>query len=456
MPSEPVSIAASSDSMSPNRLSVTMTSNCLGLRTSCMAQLSAYMCVSSTSGTRRRAACLHLLAPQHAGLHHVGLLDRAHLVAALARQLEGDARRRGRSRRSYRPACRRRARLPSGSGLDAARLAEIDAAGQLAHDHDVEARARSRASASRHRPARRSTIAGRRLANSRISLRRRSRPRSGFAGRTAGCPISARRPRRTAPHRRASASAIVSSGERRAVRVDGGAADQAFLDLEADARACASIQSMTRLTSAITSGPMPSPARIRSFLFGIAGILRDRNGRVLGVQSVVEPGLRGLLLAPRSRRSCRRLLQGQADIVEAVQQACLRKGSISKWIVPPSGGAISCFSRSMVMMRIGAALGIVHQLVDLLARQHDRQDAVLEAVVVEDVGEAGRDDAADAEIQQRPGRVLARRAAAEILAGDEDLGLAVGRLVQHEIRVLAAVRRRSASRRTGSCRGRCA
>jgi len=30
MPSEPVSIAAMSESMSPNRLSVTMTSNCFG------------------------------------------------------------------------------------------------------------------------------------------------------------------------------------------------------------------------------------------------------------------------------------------------------------------------------------------------------------------------------------------------------------------------------------------
>ena len=70
---------------------------------------------------------------------------------------------------------------------------------------------------------------------------------------------------------------------------------------------------------------------------------------------------------------------------------------------------------------VGAALGVVHQLVDVLLRQRDRQDAVLEAVVVEDVGEARRDHAADAEVEQRPGRVLARRAAAEVLAGDEDL-----------------------------------
>ena len=43
MPSEPVSIAAQSERRSPNRLSLTITSNCLGWRTSCIAQLSAYM-----------------------------------------------------------------------------------------------------------------------------------------------------------------------------------------------------------------------------------------------------------------------------------------------------------------------------------------------------------------------------------------------------------------------------
>jgi len=50
MPSEPVSIAAQSDRISPNRLSVTTTSNCLGVRTSCMAQLSAYIWASSILG----------------------------------------------------------------------------------------------------------------------------------------------------------------------------------------------------------------------------------------------------------------------------------------------------------------------------------------------------------------------------------------------------------------------
>ena len=49
MPSEPVSIEASSDRMSPNRLSVTITSNWLGERSSCMASASAYMWLSATS-----------------------------------------------------------------------------------------------------------------------------------------------------------------------------------------------------------------------------------------------------------------------------------------------------------------------------------------------------------------------------------------------------------------------
>jgi len=35
--------------------------------------------------------------------------------------------------------------------------------------------------------------------------------------------------------------------------------------------------------------------------------------------------------------------------------------------------------------------------------------------------------------------MLAARAAAEIVVGDQDLGVAIGRLVEHEIRILGAV-----------------
>src|SRR3546814_2555054 len=90
-----------------------------------------------------------------------------------------------------------------------------------------------------------------------------------------------------------------------------------------------------------------------------------------------------------------------------------------------------------------AELRVVQQLRDLRLRQLDQQQAVLEAVVVEDVREGFADHAADAEIVQRPGGVLARRAAAEILGGDQDFGLAVWLAVQHELRLLRPVRPRS-------------
>ena len=87
---------------------------------------------------------------------------------------------------------------------------------------------------------------------------------------------------------------------------------------------------------------------------------------------------------------------------------------------------------------VGAAIGVVHQLLELFRRDLDGQDAVLEAVVVEDVGKARRNYAADAEVEQRPRRMLAARPAAEVFAGDEDLSLAISRLVQHEIWIFLA------------------
>src|SRR5690606_41961848 len=59
--------------------------------------------------------------------------------------------------------------------------------------------------------------------------------------------------------------------------------------------------------------------------------------------------------------------------------------------------------------------GLLEQLVDLILFQYDRQQAVLEAVVVEDVGKARRDDGAEAILVQRPRRMFARRATAKVL-----------------------------------------
>ena len=63
IPSEPVSIAASSERMSPNMFSVTITSNSLGLATSCMAALSTSRWSSGVS--ENSAACRSRTTSRH-------------------------------------------------------------------------------------------------------------------------------------------------------------------------------------------------------------------------------------------------------------------------------------------------------------------------------------------------------------------------------------------------------
>src|SRR5215211_44374 len=70
-----------------------------------------------------------------------------------------------------------------------------------------------------------------------------------------------------------------------------------------------------------------------------------------------------------------------------------------------------------------------HEFGDLLVLERDGEHAVLRAVVLEDVGEGGGDDCAEAVVEQGPGRVLARRAAAEVTPGEEHRGARVARLV---------------------------
>ena len=133
------------------------------------------------------------------------------------------------------------------------------------------------------------------------------------------------------------------------------------------------------------------------------------------------------------------LLQSEPDIVEPFHQAALAERIDVELYHSAVRAPDFLIGEVDADGGVGAARGIVDQLVDLFLRQGDGQNAVLETVVVENVGEARRDDAADAEIEQRPGRVLAALAAAEIFAGDQDLGLVVRRGVQDEVSFARAV-----------------
>src|SRR5258708_2152983 len=75
-----------------------------------------------------------------------------------------------------------------------------------------------------------------------------------------------------------------------------------------------------------------------------------------------------------------------------------------------------------------------------VGRNHDRHERVLQRVALEDVGEGGADDDAEAVLHQRPRRVLARTAATEVVSRHQDLRSLGGGLVQREIRVGRAVR----------------
>ena len=133
------------------------------------------------------------------------------------------------------------------------------------------------------------------------------------------------------------------------------------------------------------------------------------------------------------------VLERQADVVEAVEQAMAAElFDIERNRQAKVVGERFLFEigRELVAGMSGSTL---EQVVDLGVAEHDRQHAVLEAVVIENVGEAGGDDHAEAVILQRPRGVLAAGAAAEIAASQQDARALGGGLVKFEVGVERAI-----------------
>src|SRR5579872_1374161 len=89
-------------------------------------------------GELLRVQSRDLLTPQHAGLQHIGFVDRADLASSRPRELKR------RSRHAADLAGRillgvEAAALTIGKCFDAARLAKIDAAGEFANDDEIDA-----------------------------------------------------------------------------------------------------------------------------------------------------------------------------------------------------------------------------------------------------------------------------------------------------------------------------
>ena len=70
---------------------------------------------------------------------------------------------------------------------------------------------------------------------------------------------------------------------------------------------------------------------------------------------------------------------------------------------------------------------------------HNGQQAVLQGIAAENIGDLGADDCAKSVIKERPGRVLARGSAAKIASGHQDFRAAGFGPIQDEIRIRRAI-----------------
>src|SRR5207247_4574174 len=88
-----------------------------------------------------------------------------------------------------------------------------------------------------------------------------------------------------------------------------------------------------------------------------------------------------------------------------------------------------------------AACGLMatEQLGDLLGQEAHGHEPVLTAVREEDVRERRREDRAEAVLAEGPDRVFARRAAAEVLPGEEDARAPGAGVVELEVRARTTV-----------------
>ena len=138
------------------------------------------------------------------------------------------------------------------------------------------------------------------------------------------------------------------------------------------------------------------------------------------------------------RAYCGLGFQCQGDLIHASHEVGFASGIDFKCMgLAVRGGNRLCLKIYREdMVRPACLFG---QLVDNFQRQDDREDAILVAIIIEDIGIRRGDDACDALIIERPWSVFARRPTTEILPGNQDAGIRVGLLVQDKIRIGRAI-----------------
>src|ERR1700756_509180 len=133
------------------------------------------------------------------------------------------------------------------------------------------------------------------------------------------------------------------------------------------------------------------------------------------------------------------VLEGQPDVVQPFQQTMAGEG------IDLEGGGQPLFTLNSLLLEINRELVPVlllrpfHNLAHFFFRQYHSEKTILQAVIGKNIGKRGRDHRSETEIGQRPYRVLARRAAAKVLACYQNTDSLISRLVQHESRIFSAL-----------------
>src|SRR5450631_1656922 len=125
-----------------------------------------------------------------------------------------------------------------------------------------------------------------------------------------------------------------------------------------------------------------------------------------------------------------------AELVDPVQQAMARK-CLDREGDDGTGGQRQPGSLE-IDVDLGA--GMLHQPGRGGLIHGNRQQSVFQRIAAKDVGNLGADDGAKSVVQERPGRMLARGAAAEVAARYQHAAVARRRGVQHEVRIRHTVR----------------
>src|SRR5262249_25533507 len=114
---------------------------------------------------------------------------------------------------------------------------------------------------------------------------------------------------------------------------------------------------------------------------------------LIGSQLYPWPGCFRLFLEARDLAL---LHQGEPDVIETIQQAMLAVRIDFKPDHATVRTPYLLFFEVDGEPRIGAAVSVIEQLLQIVRRDLDGKEAVLEAIVVEDIAERGRNDAGNA------------------------------------------------------------